>query len=208
MAGNTKEERDACIGYFPDLAFDGYFVVNSDPNYFYNCIGFAIGYEDIWIAPSQRKSIPWFWWPDVVPFNDASDSLIATFLYFGFEVCSDDHPEDCYDKVALYSIDGKWKHAARIIGEGIYHSKLGESYDIFHRRGDVLKKAKDPSYSYGEPFIFMRRKREDKAILAAKKPQYGYMKVFGKIFYYMAPSPLRIETIQRIVNGDYNMNIC
>ena len=207
MAGNTKEERDECIGSFPDLEFDGQFIVNSDKNFFYNCIGFAIGYDDIWIAPSQRKRIPWFWWPDVVPFNDAPDSLMATFQYFGFEVCADDHPEEGYDKVALYAKDGHWKHAARIIGENLYHSKLGESYDIYHRKGDVLNRAKKPEDSYGKPFITMKRKIEDRSILSNKRPPCGYMKWLGNTFVYMAPSPLRMDTIQRIINGQYMMTI-
>lgn len=207
MAGNTKEERDTCIGYFPDLEFDGNFVVNSDPNFLYNCIGFAIGYEDIWVAPSQRSSIPWFWWPETVAFNDSPGSLIATFQYFGFEICTDDLPEDGYDKVALYSKDDHWKHAARIIGVNLYHSKLGESYDILHRRGDVLNRSKKPEDSYGEPFTYMRRRIEDKTILTTKRPPCGYMKWLGKTFFYMAPSPLRMETIQRIINGEYAMSI-
>ena len=207
MAGNTKEERDTCIGYFPDLEFDGNFIVNSDPNFFYNCIGFAIGYEDIWVAPSQRRSIPWFWWPDTVPFDDQPESLVDTFHYFGFEVCPDDDPEEGYDKVALYSKDGHWKHAARIIGENLYHSKLGEAYDILHRGGDVLDRATKAEDSYGVPFLFMRRKIEDKTVLAIKRPPYGYMKWAGNTFLYMAPSPLRTQTIQRIINGGYAMSI-
>ena len=208
MAGNTKEERGECIGYFPDLETDGSFVVNSDPNFFYNCIGFAIGYEDVWVAPSQRGRIPWFWWPETVAFNDLPGSLIATFQYFDFEICTNDLPEEGFDKVALYSKDGHWKHAARIIGENLYHSKLGESYDIFHRGGDVLNRSTRPEDSYGEPFIFMRRRVEDKTVLTNKRPPCGYMKWSGNTFYYMAPSPLRNETIQRIINGEYAMTIC
>ena len=208
MAGNTKEERDFCIAAFPDLEYDGSFFVNSDTNVFYNCIGFAIGYEDVWVAPSQRQSIPWFWWPDNVPFDDNPNSLIAAFHYFGFEECENDIIEKGYEKVALYSKDGKWKHAARIIGDNLYHSKLGECYDIYHRGGDVLDKAKNPSDSYGTPYKFMKRKLQDReAILEAKKPPYGWMTFAGNTFYYMAPSPLRSETFRHILSGDYNFNI-
>lgn len=208
MAGNTKEERDFCIAHFPDLEFDGSFEVNSDPNYFYNCIGFAIGYEDVWIAPSPRKSIPWFWWPDSVPFDEDPNSLVATFQYFGFELCDNDSLEDGFEKVALYSKNDNWKHAARIIGENIYHSKLGECYDIYHRGGNVLEKASNPNESYGEPYMFMKRRLQERdSILNAKKPPFGYMTFEGNTFYYMAPSPLRGETIRRIMSHDFDLNI-
>lgn len=198
MAGNTKDERDFCINLFPDLGTDNYFRVNSDCDYRYNCIGFAIGYTDIWVAPFPRKIptkddislriIPWFWWPNVVPFDENPCSLVRTFEYFGFETCDDDSIEPNYDKVALYSHMGKWTHAARIIDEGVYHSKLGECFDIIHRKGNVLEQTTNPMDSYGKPFVFMRRKKADQSILSTKRPPMGLIRFAGYVFKYMTPS--------------------
>ena len=56
-----------------------------------------------------------------------------------------------YDKIALYQNADGWTHAARVVGDGIYHSKFGASYDGTHSRGDVL------SAVYGIPIVIMRR---------------------------------------------------
>lgn len=185
MAGNTKEERDKCIGHYPDLEYDLAFVVNSDEDKKYNCIAFAIGYQDIWIATG--RDIAWFWWPNHIPLDTDPNSLVETFRYFGFEVCNDDLPEAGYDKVALYQKDGNWTHAARIIADGVYHSKLGESFDIFHRRGDVMDKANNPSESYGIPFVFMKRKYADRSKLVSQKPQPGNMRYKGHDIPFLLP---------------------
>ena len=192
MAGNTKAERDFCIAHFPDLEHDGCFKVTSDPDAKYNCIGFAIGFNDIWVAPSPRtvgpSRVPWFWWPSCVPFDSHPDSLIHTFEYFGFEICNDDKFEPGYDKVALYSHEGRWTHAARIIAEGVYHSKLGECHDIIHRRGDVMENTTDPNESYGQPFVFMRRRIQERSLLINRRPHIGVMRYAGQVFQYLVPN--------------------
>lgn len=198
MAGNTQVERDFCIGVFPDLVNDGSFVVTSDCDLLYNCIGFAIGYKDLWISLG-RENIPWFWWPDSVPYNDSQDSLVKAFEYFGFEICNDDIPEANYDKVALYAKDRKWKHAARIIGPDLYHSKLGEGYDIHHGPGAVLNRANNPNNSYGEPFAYMRRKITDRVLLVVNKPSPGSFIYKGVQIPYMAPSKANPALISMLV---------
>ena len=190
MAGNTQAERDFCIAHFPELGNDIVFKVTSDPDVKYNCIGFAIGFNDIWVAPFPRR-VPWFWWPACVPFDEQPNSLIQTFEYFGFEVCDNDFVEAGFDKVALYSHVGKWTHAARIIGDGVYHSKLGESYDILHRRGDVMEQSTNPDESYGKPFVFMRRKLEDRQLLIDRRPHIGVMRYAGREYPYLLPNHFR-----------------
>ncbi len=198
MAGNTQSERDFCINIFPDLEDDGSFIVSSDHNWFYNCIAFAIGYNDIWISIG-REHIPWFWWPDSAPYDLNPDSLIKVFEYFGFQLCTNDLIESDYDKVALYVKDGKWTHAARVIDNGVYHSKLGECYDINHRSGDVLNRANKPNDSYGAPFVFMRRHVSDRGLLITQKPGFGYAIVNGKRIPYMVPSQASSIQIQELI---------
>lgn len=199
MAGNTKDERDFCINAFPDLAGDSSFVVTSDCDLLYNCIGFAIGYQDLWVSIS-RDNIPWFWWPDTAPYDDLQNSLVKTFEYFGFEICSSDNQEADYEKVALYAKDGRWKHAARIIGPNLYHSKLGEAFDIHHRSGDVLNRAQNPNDSYGIPFAFMRRKISDKSLLIVKKPRFGKIIYKGYPIPYMTPSKAEPGLVNYLIN--------
>lgn len=198
MAGNTKVERDFCISCFPELARDSAFKVTSDEDDHYNCIGFAIGYNDLWIAIG-RDNIPWFWWPDSVPYNREPNSLVKTFMYFGFEECADDKMEEGYDKVALYSKNGFWTHAARIIGNGLYHSKLGESFDILHSPGNVMDQTVDPRISYGKPFAYMKRKVSDRHLLIAKKPTFGYLSFMGHRIPYMAPSKADPTLLNRLI---------
>lgn len=189
MAGFTQGERDYYISIFPDLALDGSYDVTSPDDKTYNCIGFAIGFKNVWV--STGRDIPWFWWPPTVPLNTNPDSLKQTFVYFGFEECGDDVCEDGYDKVVLYEKEGMWKHAARVIGDNLYHSKLGEGHDIHHRGGDVLNKASKPEYSYGKPYAYMRRKKEDNHITEDKRPQVGKIKhKDGRVFCFMVPDVL------------------
>lgn len=185
MAGNTKEERDKCIRHYPDLEYDSIFTVNSDEDMLYNCIAFAIGFQDIWI--SAGRDVPWFWWPNHIPLDTNPNSLVETFKYFGFIECDDDLPEAGYDKVALYQKDGSWTHAARIIEDGVYHSKLGESFDIFHRRGDVMNKANNPIESYGIPFLYMRRSFADRNKLITQKPPVGRLIYKGQEIPVLLP---------------------
>ena len=155
MDYNTDSARETLTNdkvFGKPLKNDRNFYLKSPQTPVYNCIAFAMGMRDRWV---DCASHPWHWWPPVCKGTSIS-CLIEAFKYLGFEECGmEDSFEPDYDKVALYEKDSEWKHAAKIVDEGIYHSKFGESYDGTHSRGDVLK------LKYGNPYIIMRRKKED-----------------------------------------------
>lgn len=151
MDYNTHSARESLTRkdvFGEKLEHDSNFVLTSPPSFQYNCIAYAMGMNDRWV---DCADLPWHWWPPVNKSMQDSD-LIEAFRYFGFEEYGlDDSIDDNYDKVALYHNAGGWTHAARVVDNGIYHSKFGASYDGTHSRGDVLQT------QYGEPFVIMRR---------------------------------------------------
>lgn len=191
MAGYSQAERDKIISIFPDLADDEHFEVTSDEDALYNCIGFALGFNDIWVALGRPDDIPWYWWPKEVPFDRTPESLIKTFEYFGFNKCdaldSGDYIKG-YDKVALYQYNGQWTHAARVIGNQLLHSKLGLTHDIHHSPGLFLFRANPQEASYGTIYQYMIRKQADSHISKDKKPSpSGKMWYHCRLVYAMIP---------------------
>lgn len=155
MDYNTQSARESLTrkdAFGDRLNNDGNFVLTSRCTYQYNCIAFAMGMQDRWV---DDANLPWHWWPPVNKGRNISDLEVA-FRYFGFEECGmDDSMEAEYDKIALYQNANGWTHAARVVGEGIYHSKFGASYDGTHSCGDVLFAV------YGSPVKIMRRLKSD-----------------------------------------------
>lgn len=163
MDYNTLSARESLTradAFGKKLELDGNFILTSPFTYRYNCIAYAMGMQDRWI---DGANLPWHWWPPVHKSMDVSD-LIEAFRFFGFEECGmDDSIDTEYDKVALYCNADGWTHAARVVGDGIYHSKFGASYDGTHSGGDVLQA------QYGNPFIIMRRRKADAHLTEDRK---------------------------------------
>ena len=167
MDYNTNSNRQELIDIFGDpLKNDPNFYLLSPKLKIYNCIAFAMGLYDRWVDDSN---LPWHWWPPV-PMGRSIDCLINAFEYLGFEKCGmDDTVDEKYDKVLLYEKNKEWKHAARIVGENVCHSKFGECFDGTHSGGDVL------SAQYGNPYIVMRRLKTDADLtdkLKTSAPQF------------------------------------
>ena len=134
------------------LKNDVNFKLTSPATYQYNCIAYALGMSDRWV---DHIDIPWHWWPPVEK-GDSVSHLMEAFRYFGFEECGlDDEIDDTYDKIAIYEISDDWTHAAKVVANGIYHSKFGSSYDGTHSNGNVL------SAQYGNVSVIMRRLKTD-----------------------------------------------
>lgn len=155
MDYNTDSARESLTraDVFGDaLKHDVNFKLLSPFSYKYNCIAFAMGMDDRWV---DHSDIPWHWWSPVAK-GPSVEHLKNAFQYFGFEECGlDDTVDDQYDKVALYHVGHDWTHAARIVDNGIYHSKFGESYDGRHSSGNVLQA------QYGSVCLIMRRLKTD-----------------------------------------------
>lgn len=122
------------------------------------------------------------------------DHLIDAFRYFGFEDCGmDDGIDEKYDKIALYQDAGYWTHAARIVDNGIYHSKFGASYDGLHSRGDVLQA------QYGNVAVVMRRLKTDACLTEERKgitPGVMHLNIHVKLMVNRTIlSPIRVKLI-------------
>ena len=155
------------------MCSDPNFKITSDPTPAYNCIGWALGTNDVWVGLYHPTNYAWAWWPDNVPCDERKESLIALFKYFGFEQCSVGDYEWEYDKVALYANEEGWKHAARIIGDNVLHSKIGTAWDIHHSGGDTFV-----GTEYGRIFTYMKRPISERYQTDIKKPQVGLIEVY------------------------------
>ena len=148
MDGNLQAAIDSLLNDFPPLRIPGNFQQNSDPDPKYNCIGWALGLNNLFVA---SDNVPWHWWPEGVSRDFSENALLDCFKCFGFLECEDATTEPLFDKVALYSLNGKWTHAARIIDIDRYHSKFGYNVDGYHKSGNLL------SSKYGTVYKFMKR---------------------------------------------------
>lgn len=181
MAPYTEIDRDILISQVSGLGNDSSFEITSDPTPIYNCIGFAMGMNDIWVALAHPRNIPWVWWPPTAPTDRNPGSLVNAFEYMGFTQCSTGFMEEDFDKVALYAKNGIWTHAAKIVENNLYHSKMGEAWDIVHSAGDVFH-----NDSYGDVFAFMKRPIKDRDITLKLRPEIGKVKYAGKVYIYMS----------------------
>lgn len=168
MAKYSEQEIGTLIGWFPALGKDPNFRITSDSTPAYNCIGWALGMNDVWVGLYHPTNYAWTWWPESVPCNENRDSLISLFEYFGFSKCADSTIEADYDKVALYADEEGWTHAARVIGDNIFHSKIGTAWDIHHSGGNTFDNTE-----YGSIYAYMKRPISERYITDIKKPRIG-----------------------------------
>lgn len=153
---NTADNRGRLISQFPLLASDLKFKVTSNFTPLYNCIAWAMGFTDRWVAPVDETDINlmrgrFLWWPEGIEQSQRPEALQAAFEVLGFEVCSSPDYEDGYDKSVLYCKNEKWTHASRILSDEEEHSKFGESWNAHHGR------FKFDGSIYGIPYCYMRR---------------------------------------------------
>src|ERR1700686_2172500 len=109
-------------GAFPRLVGTSYAEVSAAMDV-YNCIAFAFGDLENWWWPTKGYGM---YWPPGFPLNDSVDVLISIFAAHGYSRCDNSEHELGYEKVAIYSREGRFKHAARQLWSGRWASKLGE----------------------------------------------------------------------------------
>lgn len=157
MAFDTPTNRKSLIDIFPDLAKDSNFKILSDCSYTYNCIAWAMGYDDRWVDVSTA---PGHWWPSGVVKNLTPKALIAAFEAEGFELSDNCMPETGYSKVVLYkkADSEEWTHAARIITADIEYSKFGTAWDGQHSHNVLCNTSSGQEHqSYGVAYAYMKR---------------------------------------------------
>jgi hypothetical protein len=133
---------------FPNSKIDP-FLLTSPQTTVYNCIAWAYGVIDRWFWPDSSGI---YYWPNTVPRVENTDAFIKLFESIGYSVCDNGDLEDGFQKVAIYADNnGKPTHAARQLKNGLWTSKLGQSYDVTH----TIYSMSDGQY--GNVAVFMKR---------------------------------------------------
>ena len=145
---NTEENRKVLISYFPHLGRDLHYNLLSEETPVYNCIAWAMGFDDRWV---DIVTSPGHWWPDGVQRSTSPQTLVDAFLAVGFEQSDNDMFEEGYDKVALYQNNGEWTHASRIESNNVEYSKFGGSFDGVHSHNIFSGSI------YGDEYAYLRR---------------------------------------------------
>jgi hypothetical protein len=125
----------------------------SDATDEYNCIAFAFGDTKNWWWPKKMYGM---YWPPGFDLSQSPDVLVSIFELHGYSKCDDDQLEVGYEKVAIFCVNDRIKHAARQLKSGRWASKLGEEQDIEHEKAEHVV-----SSSYGQITHFLKRKRDD-----------------------------------------------
>lgn len=133
-------------GSFPKLKGTAW-RISSEQNSRYNCVAFAAGRTDRWWWPQ-----PGGYWPEGLRSDLSLDCFRELFVSrFGFEQTDVRLLQPGFDRVAIFALDGKPKHAARQLVTGEWTSKLGAEHDIVHPLIAV------EGALYGEVAIIFRR---------------------------------------------------
>lgn len=133
---------------FPNSRIDP-FLLTSPNTTIYNCIAWAFGVIDRWFWPDIAGI---YYWPDSVPRVETIEAFINLFESIGYKVCDNGNFENSFQKVAIYAdSNGKPTHAARQLRNGLWTSKLGQSYDVTH----TIHSMSDGVY--GNVRVFMKR---------------------------------------------------
>ena len=143
---DLRSWKDLFINEFPNLHGEGFEIVDQ-PSQRYNCIGYAASDATRWWWPDGIN-----YWPPWATLDTKMESLMEALAGLGYEQCDDSDPEDGYQKVALYEVQGEFQHAAVQMPNGHWRSKMGRGPAIEHRNPESLS-----SGIYGNPTTYMRR---------------------------------------------------
>ncbi len=171
---NSQSNREVLISMYPDLQNDPNFIILSPTTEVYNCIAWAMQFDDRWVEPTD-EDIEGVWWPKEAEVSYRPEALIQAFQAVGFVECDDTTVEDDYDKVILYKKTiqiqriGKkepmdfevWAHASRLVADSVELCKFGKSFDGEHSH-NVLENvsAGYEEKSYGCAYAYMKRKKD------------------------------------------------
>jgi len=148
---NKSTIEAALRNTFPNLVA---FNVTSRETPCYNCIAWSLGISNRWWwPPSGGASSPlchcWF--------GSGTDPSIGSFIEMyeghGFEQCNGPEPEVGYEKVVVYGHGNVVLHASRLLPNGKWTSKLGNSVDISYSTPNELE-----GTHYGNVLFYFRRR--------------------------------------------------
>jgi len=120
----------------------------------YNCIAYAFGdTKNAW-WPKQKGY--GYYWPPGFALSDSVDTLKSILQVHGYTDCTSAEREVGYEKVAIYSRNGRFIHAPRQLRSGRWASKLGDEQDIEHVRAEHVA-----GQEYGDDIHIMCKQRND-----------------------------------------------
>lgn len=138
---------------YPNLQDEG-FQKTSDCTWDYNCIAWTVCKQDNWWWPFGKTALGVeAYWPRKIPKKDTAHAFERMFNLFHYKRCKNNKLEAKYEKVAIYAIDGKVKHASRQLENGKWTHKMGACIDL----ESTLEAVEGPHYGY--VVLVMRRKR-------------------------------------------------
>lgn len=145
--GLPEKLDESSIKFFPSLSKIGY-RIHSPKTGKYNCIAHAANDET-----RKWDTYPGYYWPKNAARGEGIDALVSAFEIIGYERCQDGKFEAAYEKVVLYADgNGYWTHAAKQLDDGVWSSKLGDSFDIRHRTPQAVS-----GDLYGKVIYYMKR---------------------------------------------------
>jgi hypothetical protein len=133
----------------------------------YNCIAWAAGKTDNWWWPEATGG---YYWPPGLPKEQCGQETLVNFVdAFGTEgylPCRDGAFERGFEKIAIYAdSDGCPLHAARLLPNGVWTSKLGDMEDIEHESLTAVEGS-----LYGSVVSFLKRPTSNQPIMGAGTP--------------------------------------
>jgi hypothetical protein len=135
------------VSIFPGLASSP-FRITSPPTIQYNGFAWAAGESHRWWEAHPQAG---HYWPSGLTQDWSVDVVIAAYATLGFSPCSDGLPELGREKIAIYIKDGEPTHAARLLPNGLWTSKLGAEDDLEHTLDGLV------GSEYGLPDVFLSR---------------------------------------------------
>jgi hypothetical protein len=102
----------------------------------YNCIAWTLGKTNAWYDSTPGYTWPWSHRDRM--FASAITSIVELYRREGFLECQSLELEPGFEKVAIYSTEGRFKHAALQLVNGEWTSKMGPFEDVQHATAETL----------------------------------------------------------------------
>jgi hypothetical protein len=129
----------------------------SKPATDYNCFAWAVGETHRRWDPTRERSGRNFW--PVASRSTRLGDVITVFESVGFRQVDAPRRAAGAQTIVLYASAGHVTHAARLLENGLWTSKLGDDIDIEHDTLDALAGG-----LYGEPAATLERSAESTAL--------------------------------------------